>query len=413
MSENLLAKEIKLPCGAVIKNRICKSAMSENMGSKGYVSNAALQKLYARWAKGGTGLLITGNVMIDSTALGEPRNVVFEKGIIDKDLSEWAKAGSQNGAHIWTQINHPGKQSPKYLSKQPVSPSAIEFKAPLNLMFNKPKALTEAEILDLIERYGYAAKVSKEAGFTGVQIHGAHGYLVSQFLSPRHNQRTDKWGGTIENRMRFVSEIYKAMRKAVGPDFPVSIKLNSADFQKGGFTKEESIQVVKHLSDEGMDLIEISGGTYEAPAMTGKNVQIKDSTKKREAYFLDYCEEVRKIVKTPLLLTGGFRTGEGMNEALATGACDMVGIARSLAVDPEFSNDLVAGKNVESSVKPLTTGLKFLDNIVPLEIMWYTEQLKMMGNGENPQPNMSAMKCALGTIWNIGTAGFKKNRAKQ
>ena len=413
MEKNLLANEIKLPCGVVIKNRIGKSAMSENMGSKGYKSNETLNKLYARWANGGSGLLITGNVMIDRKALGEPRNIVFEKSIIDENLKEWAKAGTQNNTQLWTQINHPGKQSPKYLSKVPVSPSAIEFKAPLNLMFNKPRELSEAEIYDLIERYAYAAKVSKDNGFTGVQIHGAHGYLVSQFLSPLHNHRTDKWGGTIENRMRFVSEIYKAMRAAVGNDFPVSIKLNSADFQKGGFTQEESIQVVKHLSDAGMDLIEISGGTYEAPAMTGKNVKQKDSTIKREAYFLDYCIEVRKVVKTPLMLTGGFRTSEGMNEALASGACDMIGLARSIAVYPEFPNDLIAGKSVKSSVKPLTTGLKFLDNIVPLEIMWYTEQLKMMGQGLNPQPNMSAMKCALKTIWGVGTAGFKKNRAKQ
>jgi 2,4-dienoyl-CoA reductase-like NADH-dependent reductase (Old Yellow Enzyme family) len=413
MTTNLLANQLTLPCGAIIKNRIGKSAMSENMGTRNRKSNESLNKLYDRWAKGGAGLLITGNVMIDNTALGEPRNVVFEKGHIDENLKLWTKAGTQNNTHLWTQINHPGKQSPKYLSKVPVSPSAVAFKAPLSAMFNQPRALTEAEIYDLIERYAYAAKVSKDNGFTGVQIHGAHGYLVSQFLSPRHNIRTDQWGGTIENRMRFVSEIYKAMRKEVGPQFPLSIKLNSADFQKGGFTKEESMTVVQYLSEQGMDLIEISGGTYEAPVMTGKLLVVKDSTKKREAYFLDYCEEVRKVVKTPIMLTGGFRTADGMNEALATGSCDMIGLARSLAVNPEFANDLLNGKNVKSSVKPLTTGLKFLDNIVPLEIMWYTEQLKMIGRGENPQPNMSAMKCALGTIWNIGTQGFKKVRAKE
>lgn len=413
MSTNLLANELKLPCGAVIKNRIGKSAMSENMGSKGGFSNETLNKLYERWAKGGSGLLITGNVMIDHTALGEPRNVIFEKGIVDENLKKWTKAGTQNNTHLWTQINHPGKQSPKYLSKTPVSPSAVAFKAPLSAMFNQPRALTEKEIYDLIERYAYAAKVSKDNGFTGVQIHGAHGYLVSQFLSPRHNIRTDQWGGTIENRMRFVSQVYQAMRKEVGKDFPVSIKLNSADFQKGGFTKEESMTVVQYLSEQGMDLIEISGGTYEAPAMTGKSSIVKDSTKLREAYFLEYCEEVRKVVKTPIMLTGGFRTGEGMNEALATGSCDMIGLARSLAVHPEFANDLLSGKNVKSSVKQLTTGLKFVDNIIPLEVVWYTEQLKMMGRGENPQPHMSTWKAAWNTVSGIGLKGFKKNRAKQ
>lgn len=412
MSTNLIAQEIKLPCGAVIKNRIGKSAMSENMGSREHKSTPEINTLYARWAKGGTGLLITGNVMIDRKALGEPRNVVFEKGIVDDNLKNWVKAGTQNNTHLWTQINHPGKQSPKYLSKQPVAPSAVKLKPPLNQMFNEPRALTEVEIYDLIQRYGYAAKVSKENGFTGVQIHGAHGYLVSQFLSPRHNQRTDQWGGSIENRMRFVGEVYKAMRSEVGKDFPVSIKLNSADFQRGGFTEEESMTVVQYLSEQGMDLIEISGGTYEAPAMTGRENEIKKSTAAREAYFLEYCEKVRKVAKSPLMLTGGFRTANGMNEALASGACDMVGIARSLAVNPDFSNELLSGKNVKSSVKQLTTGLKFLDNIIPLEVVWYTDQLKMMGRGENPQPTMSTWKSVWNTVSGIGLQGLKRNRAK-
>lgn len=412
MSTIQLSNELKLPCGAILKNRIGKSAMSENMGTEDHQSNGSLNTLYERWAKGGAGLLITGNIMIDHTALGEPRNVVFEKEHPDTNLKKWAKAGTQNNTHLWTQINHPGKQSPKFLSKTPVAPSAIGLKPPLNRMFNLPRALTEKEIYDLIERFGYAAKVSKESGFTGVQIHGAHGYLVSQFLSPRHNQRSDQWGGTIENRMRFVSLIYQAMRKEVGNEYPVSIKLNSADLQKGGFTKEESMTVIQHLSEQGMDLIEISGGTYEAPVMTGKGNALKESTQKREAYFLEYCEEVRKIVKTPLMLTGGFRTSKGMNDALASGACDLIGLARSVAVNPDFPNDLLSGKNVESSVKPLTTGLKFLDNIVPLEIVWYSEQLKLMGKGENPQPSMSTLKAALNTILQVGLQGLKRVRAK-
>lgn len=412
MISNQLASELKLPCGVVIKNRIGKSAMSEAMGTKNYASTIALNKLYGRWAKGGAGLLITGNIMTDHTALGEPGNVVLEKGYSDPNLKNWAKAGTQNNTHLWTQINHPGKQSPKFLSKEPVSASAIKFKPPLNAMFNQPRALTEKEIYDLIERFAYAARVSKESGFTGVQIHGAHGYLVSQFLSPLHNQRTDQWGGTIENRMRFVSYIYAAIRKEVGSGFPVSIKLNSADFQKGGFTQEESMTVVQHLSERGMDLIEISGGTYEAQVMTGRGKEVKESTRKREAYFLDYCEKVRTTVKTPLMLTGGFRTLKGMDEALSGGVCDMIGLARSIALDPDFPNKLIDGSNIESKVKPLTTGIKLLDNIVPLEIVWYNAQLKLMGKGEDPQPNMSTLKSAMNTILDIGIHGLKKVRAK-
>jgi 2,4-dienoyl-CoA reductase-like NADH-dependent reductase (Old Yellow Enzyme family) len=408
MGKTNISDSLILPCGATIKNRIGKSAMSENMGSKGFLYNAAFQTLYGRWADGGTGLLITGNVMVDQRALGEARNVVIEKGISDPSLKSWAEAGKKNHTQIWVQLNHPGKQSPKFLSKVPVAPSAIPLKKPLSRVFNTPRALSDKEILDIIERFAYAAKVCKESGFTGVQIHGAHGYLVSQFLSPTHNQRTDKWGGSIENRMRFVSEIYQAIRREVGAQFPISIKLNSADFQKGGFSKEDSMKVVQHLSELGMDLIEVSGGTYETPVMTGTN--IKDSTKAREAYFMDYCEEVRKIVKTPLMLTGGFRSSQGMNQALAAGVCDMVGIARSLAINPDFSNELLSGKDVKSLVKPLSTGFPFLDRTFPLEIVWYTDQIHLMGKGQDPNIKRSPLRSVLSMILELGMSAVKKVR---
>lgn len=408
MSEITISDSLTLPCGAVIKNRIGKSAMSENMGSKGFLSNRSFQTLYERWSDGGTGLLITGNVMVDQRALGEARNVVIEKGINDLSLKLWSEAGKKNQTHVWVQLNHPGKQSPKFLTKLPVAPSAIPLKKPLNRVFNTPRALSDAEIIEIISRFAYAAKVCKENGFTGVQIHGAHGYLVSQFLSPTHNQRTDKWGGSIENRMRFVSEIYQAIRSEVGPEFPVSIKLNSADFQKGGFSKEDSMAVVKHLSDLGMDLIEISGGTYETPVMTGTN--IKESTKIREAYFLDYCEEVRKIVKSPLMLTGGFRSSQGMNDALATGVCDMVGIARSLAINPDFSKELLSGKEVKSLVHPLTTGFPFLDRTFPLEIVWYTDQIHLIGKGQDPNIHRSPLRSVLSMVLELGMNALRRVR---
>jgi 2,4-dienoyl-CoA reductase-like NADH-dependent reductase (Old Yellow Enzyme family) len=208
--------------------------------------------------------------------------------------------------------------------------------------------------------------------------------------------------------MRFVSEIYQAIRREVGAQFPISIKLNSADFQKGGFSKEDSMKVVQHLSELGMDLIEISGGTYETPVMTGTN--IKESTKAREAYFMDYCEEVRKIVKTPLMLTGGFRSSQGMNEALAAGVCDMIGIARSLAINPDFSNELLSGKDVKSLVRPLSTGFPFLDRTFPLEIVWYTDQLNLMGKGQDPNIHRSALRSVFSMILELGMNGLRKVR---
>jgi 2,4-dienoyl-CoA reductase-like NADH-dependent reductase (Old Yellow Enzyme family) len=208
--------------------------------------------------------------------------------------------------------------------------------------------------------------------------------------------------------MRFVKEVYLAIRQAVGNDFPVGIKLNSADFQKGGFTQEDSMEVVKHLSELGMDLIEISGGTYEAPAMMG--AAQKETTKVREAYFLTYCEEVRKRVNCPLMLTGGFRSAEGMNAALASGACDVIGVARSIAIHPDFPNQLLSGAPVTSQVKPLTTGWKFLDKTFPLEIIWYTDQLHLMGEGKNPNSKKSALVSVLSMVYKLGKNAVKKVR---
>ncbi len=406
----MLQEELLLPCGVRLKNRIAKSAMSENMAVD-HKPDLKFQRLYKLWAEGGTGLLITGNVMIDSTALGEAYNVVLDsQNKIDDELKLWAQSGTYNDTALWMQLNHPGKQSPKFLSPTPVAPSALEFASPLNKLFNKPRELSEEEINKIIKAFGYAAKKAKDCGFSGVQIHGAHGYLVSQFLSPRHNQRNDQWGGSLENRMRFVLSIYKEIRSQVGDKFPVGIKLNSSDFQKNAFTQEESIQVMTSLDKAGIDLIEISGGTYEMAAMMGKGKQ-KESTQKREAYFLEFAELARKNIKCPLLLTGGFRTRKGMEEALQGGAVDMIGLARSLAIDPQFSNKLIKDDTTVSPVKRLSTGFKTLDRLLPLEIIWYTDQIHRLGKGLTPNPNRSVLAVALNMIFEMGLQSLKKQRA--
>lgn len=392
-----------------IKNRLAKSAMSENMGTSNHLSNIKFERLYQRWAEGGCAINITGNVMVDANHLGEPGNIVIDKNFRDFDsLKRWAQAGTQNNTQLWMQINHPGKQSPKFLNKSPVAPSAIPLKAPLDKVFNQPRALAESEILDIIERFVTTAKIAKECGFTGVQIHGAHGYLVSQFLSPTHNKRTDQWGGSLENRMRFVLAIYDGMRKVLGNDFPISIKLNSADFQKGGFTEEESMQVVQTLAERGMDLVEISGGTYETPEM----MKSKPSTMQREAYFMAYSEKVRKLISTPLMLTGGFRTLQGMENAIEKNACDVVGLGRSVALNPNFANELLCGKNTVSAVKTLTSGIKAIDKLFPLEITWYTHQIHLMGEGKNPDPKATVWGSVIHTISEIGLQGLKRVRGK-
>jgi 2,4-dienoyl-CoA reductase-like NADH-dependent reductase (Old Yellow Enzyme family) len=324
-------------------------------------------------------------------------------------LSKWAKAGTKNGTHLWMQLNHPGKQSPRTLSKKPVAPSALPLSGNLKKFFNEPRALSVEEIQELITRFGNGAKVAQMAGFTGVQIHGAHGYLISQFLSPYHNRRSDEWGGSLENRMRFLMEVYLEIRKQTGEDFPIGIKLNSADFQRGGFTEEESLEVIRSLADAGIDLIEISGGNYENPAMQGANV--KESTKKREAYFLEFAAKVRDIVSTPLVVTGGFRSEKAMTDAVAQGAIDMVGIAKPLALIPDLPNQIWQGTYETIQLKPMKTGLNWLDQSAGmLEIVWYEQQLARMGNGKPPKPGHSVWLALVQTLITNGTSVFKKRR---
>lgn len=408
-AEVALSSPFVLKNGIEIKNRTFKSAMSEGLGTREHNPKPDLAKLYATWAAGGVGLCVTGNVMIERTALGEPGNVVLDD---QSDLSEfkrWAEAGSAYNTALWMQLNHPGKQIPNLVCKEPVAPSAVPLANGLEKGFNTPRALEASEIETIIAKFGNAARLAKECGFGGVQIHGAHGYLVSQFLSPHHNRREDEWGGSLENRMRFGLRVYTAMREQVGPDFPIGIKLNSADFQKGGFTEEESMQVVKALSEAGIDLIEVSGGTYEQPSMMGQDV--KESTKKREAYFLEYAEKVRALVDTPLCVTGGFRTAQGMNAALATGATDFIGMARTMAVEPDFPNNLIANPEHGRQLKALTTGIKAIDMMAFLDVTWYEHQLALMGQGKNPNPNLSCWKVFFNNVMNLGGYAFRSRRA--
>ena len=411
LPQAVLAQSFLLPRGGVVKNRVCKSAMSEALGTRQGRATPELARLYGAWAEGGVGLCITGNVMIDRRALGEPGNVVIEDDGQMAELQAWAQAATRHGTHCWVQLNHPGKQAPKGLNKENVAPSAVPFRKDMQAFFPTPRELTDAEVRELIARYGRAAGIVKRAGFTGVQIHGAHGYLVSQFLSPHHNQRTDEWGGSPEKRRRFVLAVLAAMRAEVGADFPIGIKLNSADFQRGGFTEEESLDTIRALAEAGIDLIEISGGTYEAPAMTGVKTQAapaKDSTRQREAYFLAFAEKARQAVQVPLVVTGGFRSLEGMAAAISSGAVDLVGLARAVAIEPDVVNRLLAGQAPREQVRPIKTGIPPIDRMGLMEVSWYTGQLKRIGRGEAPRPNESALWVFLKTVFKQMGWGRKK-----
>ena len=395
---NVLQEEMILPNGVLLSNRIAKSAMSENLSNKHHEPTPVLINAYKVWAKSGAGLLITGNIMIDSNAIGEPRNVVVENRKNIETLKEWAESVKGTNTQLWAQINHPGRQAMEQINSSLKAPSAVPLKTGgrKNATKKVPEVLSENEILEIIEAFALTAIILKEAGFSGVQIHGAHGYLVSQFLSAYTNCRDDKWGGTLENRSRFVVEVYRKIRERVGSGFPIGIKLNSTDFQKGGFSEEESMEVVKILSKEGIDLIEISGGTYEAPAMMGKR---KESTLKREAYFIDYIEKVRKITTTPLMLTGGFRTVSVMQDAVASNQLDIIGIARPFALFPNIGNEIVNASRLSFITNIKKTGVKALDGM--MNIIWYEAQIKRIGQGKKPNPDLSGWSVFFNYAWLI------------
>ena len=399
---------LTLPCGITVRNRLMKSAMSEQLGDKNHNPKASLETLYRTWAEGGLGISVTGNIMIDRSALGEPSNVVLDDKSDLEAFNRWSTAGKTGGCSIWAQLNHPGKQIPNFLSKTPVAPSAIALAGRLAKGFNTPRALENDEVRSIIKRFAQSASLARRAGFDGVQIHGAHGYLVSQFLSPRHNQRDDYWGGDADRRMNFLREVYREIRNAVGTDYPVGIKLNSADFMKDGFSEEESSTVIKELESLGIDLIEVSGGTYENPSMMGH--QVADSTIKREAYFLNYAEKLRDVVKTPLVVTGGFRSSSAMRNAISSGATDMVGLARPLAVVPDMPNKVLADTNYSMTLPEPTTGKPKIDRMVMLGLTWFETQIRRIAKGKAPNEKLSAWKTVFETLLASGISAFKQRR---
>jgi 2,4-dienoyl-CoA reductase-like NADH-dependent reductase (Old Yellow Enzyme family) len=363
--------------------------MTERISNNHFEPTERHNKLYGAWADTGAGLLITGNVMIDNKHLESAGNVCFNDEAAIPKLRKWADAGKEKGNHIWVQISHAGRQTNKFSATRPLAPSEVQLKK-IGL-FGKPKAMTEQDIQDVIHGFSRAARIAKAGGFTGVQVHSAHGYLLSQFLSPITNVRTDQWGGPIENRSRLLLTILKAIRKDVGPDFPISVKLNSSDFQRGGLTEEESIEVVKMLDAEKIDLLEISGGTYEKTAFFLLNEEHtqKASTKAREAYFIDFARKVRAVSKLPLLITGGFRSFEFCNEVLENGELDLVGMGRPFITNIDEISKFIEGNVPMLENLILRTGIKQFEDAA--EGGFYAAQLIRFSKGKKFKKNLSAL----------------------
>lgn len=382
---NQLFSPLILPNGSFLPNRIAKAAMSENMADKGQLPNERIARLYKTFAEGGAGLLITGNVMIAPLALGEPGNIVLQKNTDLAPFRRWAQAGRVKGGQIWMQINHPGRQVFADLGQPGWAPSEVTMHLGKHTkLFAKPRALSEDNIKTIIQQFADTAKQAEAAGFNGVQMHAAHGYLISQFLSPLTNLRQDQWGGSLQNRARFLIAVVNAVKSDVGRRFCVSVKLNSADFQRGGFSASDALEVVKMLNACGIDLIEISGGNYESPAITGETSD--DSTLAREAYFLDFAADIAKVATMPIMTTGGIRRKEIAEKVLNQGVA-MVGIATALAMDPNLPKAWQEGQ-FKDGLRPV---IDFKDKAIKglISLAYFERQLQRIGAGKEPKPSIN------------------------
>ena len=380
-----LFSPLSLPCGAILPNRLGKAAMEENLAEAGQLPGATLTDLYRCWSQGGTGLLITGNVMVDGSAMTGPGGVVLEAGVPLQPFRDWAEAAKSGGAQVWMQLNHPGRQTYANLGGKLWAPSAVALDlGKHSKLFGVPKAMDEQDIAELIERFASSAQLAEQAGFDGVQIHAAHGYLLSQFLSPLSNQRSDRWGGSLENRARLLVEVIRAVRARVSPRFAVAVKLNSADFQRGGFNDADALAVLQLLNELPVDLVELSGGSYESPAMQGRTADGR--TLAREAYFLEFAAKLAGKARMPLMTTGGIRRCAVAEEVLNQGVA-VVGMATALTVIPDLPARWQAGDDPVAELPVQNRNDKVLSAVATMAVI--RRQLRRLGSRRASKPDAS------------------------
>ena len=323
--DDVLFSSLELPCGVILKNRIAKSAMSDSLGDGTGIPTAEQNRLYQRWAEGGVAVSIIGEVQPSPNFAEKPGNLVLD---VNSDISKFASLaehGSRNGALLWLQLGHAGALAYRPISN-PKGPSELDL----------PDLQCEGMSLDEIQQlpldFAKTAKLAQQAGFGGVQIHAAHGFLLSQFLSPLFNKRSDEYGGTIANRMKLLLQSIEAVRKEVGPDFPIAVKLNSSDQLVGGLDEDDALEVVAALDASSVDLIDISGGTYFPGAKAASDGA------GRGPYFIEFAKRARTKTSKPLMLTGGFKTRAQAEDAVRSGVVDVVGLARALVLAPSLPN---------------------------------------------------------------------------
>ncbi|MEM7651572.1 MAG: NADH:flavin oxidoreductase/NADH oxidase family protein [Pseudomonadota bacterium] len=323
MGDQILAQPLTLPCGVVLKNRLAKSAMSDSLGDGAGNPTSHQARMYERWAEGGLALSIIGEVQTDPRALEKPGNLVLATDSDKTGFAALMKGAVRDGAHLWAQLGHAGALSYAPVGR-PVGPSALDVPG------LRCGALEEDEIAQFPALIAQGAGRAQNLGFTGVQIHAAHGFLLSQFLSPLFNKRTDRWGGALENRARLLLETIEAVRARVGPRFPIAVKLNASDMLDGGLSEEDSLQIVAMLNALSVDLIEISAGTYFPGAKAASDGRADGP------YFIDFARKAREKTDIPLMAAGGFKRREQALAALSEKTLDMVALARPVVLEPNL-----------------------------------------------------------------------------
>ncbi|MGI5414185.1 NADH:flavin oxidoreductase/NADH oxidase family protein [Streptomyces chartreusis] len=380
-----LFSPLALRSGQVLGNRIVKAAMEGGMAGTGQVPDERLRLLYRRWGAGGAGLLITGNVMVHAQALTVPGGLVLDSAAPLEPYAAWAAAGKAGGAAMWMQINHPGRQVLAGMPGVVWGPSAVAVDlGRRSKLFGRPVAMTREQIDATVARFGVTAARAERAGFDGVQIHAAHGYLLSQFLSPLVNRRGDAWGGSLEDRARMLLDVVREVRAAVAPSFAVAVKLNSADFQRGGFDVDDARRVIAMLEPVGVDLVELSGGSYESPVMSGHATDMR--TRVREAYFLELATELAADSPLPLMLTGGITRRQTAEDVLA-GGVSLVGMGTALASTPDLPARWREGREAGKPPKKVTWPDKTLASAAAMALVRH--QMRRIARGRNPAPGTS------------------------
>ena len=361
MQQNeVLFESLSLPCGVVLKNRIAKSAMSDSLGDGTGHPTLEQNRLYQRWAKGGSALSIIGEVQSTANYAEKPGNLVLNTASDLARFQELAKHGGTNGTLLWIQLGHAGALAYEPTSS-PKGPSAFDLSG------LRCERMSLDEIQQVPLEFANTAKLAKLAGFGGVQIHAAHGFLLSQFLSPLFNMRSDKYGGTITNRMKLLLASIETTRTAIGPNFPIAVKLNSSDQLDGGLEEDDALEVVAALEKSSVDLIDISGGTYFPGAKSASD------SAGRGPYFIEFAKRARTVTSKPLMLTGGFKTKAQAEDAVMSGAVDVIGLARALILEPSLPNFWMANKT------PEPTFPRFSDAPEGGITAWYTMQLTEIG----------------------------------